>query len=144
MEFLLGSIFTVLLLLTAFFVILKLNLIDQYAPKQIIFRQSYIHSLLTQKLEKIIAPQELPRTQSRQLLSKKEISVLFSGLHAYWIMENRLYQANIINGEIDDSTKKIVDTMTMNKVELDKIFFIVQKLTEGKTNDSGGSGVGKL
>ena len=34
--------------------------------------------------------------------------------------------------------------MAMDKVELDKMFFIVQKLTEGKNNDSGNPGVGGL
>jgi len=34
--------------------------------------------------------------------------------------------------------------MGMNKVELDKMFFIVQKLTEGKHNDSGDPGFKNL
>lgn len=144
MEFLLGSIFTVLLFSTIRFFVLRLNLKDRYSVNPVIYTQSRIHALIGQRMAELIYPKEPPKTQSRELASKGEIRVVFSDKHAYWIKDNKLYQADVANGQIDNSTKKIVDTMAMNKVELDKMFFIVQKLTEGKNNDSGNSGVGGL
>jgi hypothetical protein len=58
----------------------------------------------------------------------------------YWIEDGFLYTANLIQGKLDEYSKKIVDTHNMNKVELDKIIFIVDKLNEGRNNDSGNSG----
>lgn len=144
MEFLLGSIFTMLLFSAVRFVVLKLNLKDRYSVNPIIYTQSRIHALVGQKVAELIYPNDPPKTQARELMAKKEIRVVFSDRHAYWIGDNKLYQADVVNGQIDNSTKKIVDTMAMDKVELDKMFFIVQKLTEGKNNDSGNSGVGGL
>jgi hypothetical protein len=80
-------------------------------------------------------------TQSRNLVSNHELRVVFVDGLAYWVKDNCFYQANVIEGKIDDFSKKVVDTMGMNKVELDKMFFIVQKLTEGKKNDGRGRGL---
>ncbi len=57
--------------------------------------------------------------------------------NAYWIVDQTLYTAKIIDGSVDNETTKKVDTMTMDDVQLEKTQFIVQKLTEGKGNDSG-------
>lgn len=144
MEFLLGSVFTIVLFSIVRFVVLKLNLKDRYSISPIIYTQSRIHSLVGKRVAELIYPKDLPKTQSRELLSKSEIKVIFSDKHAYWIRDHKLYQADIINGQIDNSTKKIVDTMAMDKVELDKMFFIVQKLTEGNNNDGRNPGVKDL
>ena len=63
---------------------------------------------------------------------------------AYWIKDNTFYEANLVDGEVDKNTTKVVDTMTMDKVELDKMAFIVQKLTEGTRNDFGNPGIGRV
>lgn len=55
---------------------------------------------------------------------------------AYWIEENALYQAEIINRNIIQETKKKVDTHTIDGVELDKIVFIVDRLTKGNDDSS--------
>lgn len=144
MEFLLGSVFTVVLFSIVRLIFLRLNLKDRYSVSPIIYTQSRIHSLVSQRIANLIYPKDLPKTQSRELLSKSEIKVIFSDKHAYWIRDHKLYQADIINGQIDNSTKKIVDTMAMDKVELDKMFFIVQKLTEGNNNDGRNPGVKDL
>lgn len=144
MEFLLGAIFTIVLFSIIRAIFLRMDVPNRYGVVPLIYTQSYIHSLVGQKIADIIYPKEFPMTQAREFLSKDEIRVVLSDTHAYWILDNHLYQAEIIGGKIDDSTKKVVDTMAMSKVELDKMFFIVQKLTEGKNNDSGNSGVGRL
>ena len=43
----------------------------------------------------------------------------------------------MVHGLVDKNTTRKVDTMTMDSVELEKTQFIVQKLTEGKQDDSG-------
>jgi hypothetical protein len=62
---------------------------------------------------------------------------------AYWIKNNTVFVSEIIDGDlssISESTAKVVDMMALDKVELDKMVFIVETLTEGLTNDSSGSG----
>lgn len=48
--------------------------------------------------------------------------------------------ADFKNNEIDKNSVRTVDTMSMDKVQLDKMFFIIDKLTGRDKNDSGGSG----
>jgi hypothetical protein len=49
----------------------------------------------------------------------------------YWIVNNTFYVADIVDGNVEENTTRLVDTMTMDKVQLDKIMFIVEKLREG-------------
>jgi hypothetical protein len=62
------------------------------------------------------------------------------GNDAYWIEDNRVYTAKFEDGIIDQENKKTVDMTTIDKVELDKMIFVVERLTEGLSNDSGNSG----
>lgn len=141
MEFFAGVLFTFILISTVRFLFLRSDIDSRYASTRIIYTQSHVHSLVSSKIASLIMPPEPPKTQSRDLLSKNQIRVVFADNQAYWIKDSIFYQADVINGEIDNSTTKIVDTMAMDKVELDKMFFIVQKLTEGKQNDGGNPGV---
>jgi len=47
--------------------------------------------------------------------------------------------ADIVDGQVDKSNSQEVDTMSMDKVQLDEMMFIVEKLREGE-DDSRGSG----
>ena len=69
-------------------------------------------------------------TQSSDYAKKNSIKVMFIQDKAYWIKDNQLYTADVVNGEVDKFTTKEVDTMTMNDVELKNTMFIVEKLTE--------------
>ena len=51
-----------------------------------------------------------------------------------------LLTANIIDGNIDQNSTKGVDTMGVDKVELNKLSMIVDKLTEESINDNRNSG----
>ena len=42
--------------------------------------------------------------------------------------------------DIDNESARLVDTMSMNKVQLDKMLFIMDQLKEGDSNDSSGTG----
>lgn len=86
----------------------------------------------------------LKPTQSKRHFENSTMRVLFIEDKAYWIKNNALYVAEIRDGEVDESSAIQVDTMAMNKVELDKTIFIVEKLREGLTNDFGYPGDTKL
>jgi hypothetical protein len=79
-------------------------------------------------------------TQATKHNQKTQVRVIFTEEEAYWITNNKLYVAQLIDGIVDEESTKVVDTMTMDKVQLDRMIFIVEKLTEGLTNDSGNSG----
>jgi hypothetical protein len=46
----------------------------------------------------------------------------------------------MIDGNVDKETTRVVDTMTMNKVQLDKMIFIIDRLREEAFDDRWGSG----
>lgn len=106
---------------------------------QITLRQSSLYVMLSpfvvfEKQEKVI------QTQATEFMKKQFISVILLDHQAYWIMNNTLYVADEINGSIDKESTRPVDTMTMDKVQLDKTIFIVNALTEGAENDNRNSG----
>jgi hypothetical protein len=136
MEFLLGTVFAFLaILFTRRFIITK-DVIKETSVRPLAYKQSHI-KLLTQVANQYFFMPPPLATQSRKILEKNQIRIIFSENRAYWIKNNMFLQADLVDGEVDDSTTKVVDTMTMDKVELDKMIFIVQKLTEGITNDGG-------
>ena len=59
---------------------------------------------------------------------------------AYWVKDNVFYTADMSGEIVDKETTRVVDTMTMSKVQLDKMVFIMDRLREGNLNDSGGTG----
>jgi hypothetical protein len=84
--------------------------------------------------------QKVSPSQSSNHYEEKFIRICYMDGLVYWIEDNAVYSAAHEHGKILKNTKKAVDTTSMNKVELDKMIFIVNKLTEGLTNDSGNSG----
>ena len=62
------------------------------------------------------------------------------GKNAYWIKDNVFYEADVVDGDVDKKTARQVDTMAMDKVQLNKMMSIVEKLTEGTHNDYWDSG----
>jgi hypothetical protein len=136
MEFLLGTVFAFLAIFFTRKFILTQDLIKETYVNSVVYRQSHI-KLLTQAADQYFFMPPPLATQARKILEKSQIRIIFSENRAYWIKNNMFLQADLVDGEVDDSTTKVVDTMTMDKVELDKMIFIVQKLTEGITNDGG-------
>jgi hypothetical protein len=73
--------------------------------------------------------------------AKNNIKVIIMDNMAYWIKDNALYVADMsIDGTVNKETTRRVDTMTMNRVQLDKMIFIIDKLREGTLDDSGSAG----
>jgi len=136
MEFLAGSIFTIFLIVLSRGILLELDFKRKYLSiRKLVYRQSHVYDLVGAEINRMVNFPQPAKTQSRNLMAKDELRFVFVDSLAYWIKDNCFYQADVVDGKIDDFSKKKVDTMGMNKVELDKMFFIVQKLTEGKKND---------
>jgi hypothetical protein len=134
MEYFLGSLIT--LLIMSYFGRRSAKMLST-PIKKIKYSQSYIDSLISQKILEEFLPKPQKKTQSLQHSKKSEIRVIVIEGEAYWIVEQTLYVAKLVDGVVDDETTKRVDTMTMDTVQLEKTQFIVQKLTEGRGNDSG-------
>jgi len=137
MEYFLGSVITLASLFVFNQMLKKLTSKEIGVP---IFSQTAKVELLKNYLISVITKKPEKETQSRNHLKKNSMKAFFLGKDVYWIENGFLFTAKINNKEIDESTKKKVDTHSIDKVELDKISFIVDKLTEGNKDDSGNSG----
>jgi len=104
MEYVLVSAIT----MTIMFVFFKnINKLDTDMPKPTHLRQSNAFVKINKEKEKVLKPR-----QSLDFLNKRLKKIMFIEDNAY------------------NNTVEKVDTMTMNKVELDKMIFIIEKLTE--------------
>jgi hypothetical protein len=74
---------------------------------------------------------EPKKTQTTDYVSKTSIRAIVVDNQMYWISDNAFYTATLVNGNIEENSTRLVDTMTMDKVQLEKIMFIVDKLREG-------------
>jgi hypothetical protein len=133
MEYFLGSIVTIAAI---FFTKLYLSKkVDTKIPA-IRFSQSKALELSIGIIQQIVEPVPPTNTQSIMHYNKSTIKILVLGKFAYWIKENSLYMADIVNGDIDHDSTRQVDTMDMDKVQLEKMVYIVEQLREGMPNDS--------
>ena len=137
MEYFLGSLIT--LLIMSYFGRRSAEIMSK-PVKTIRLSQSYIDSIIADKIIKEFLPQPKKKTQSLEHTKKDEVRVIIIEGEAYWIVDQTLYTAKIIDGSVDNETTKKVDTMTMDSVQLKKVVSIVEALTEGRKNDSGYSG----
>lgn len=140
MEYFLGSLLTILTLIFAARVLSKD--VSKNDPIKISYSQSYTHDLISPLLPpggftEAYKPLE---SQAQKHQDKTNIRVLFVDGKAYWINNNQFLVADAENGMVVNDTTAAVDIMGMDSVELDKMSFIVSKLTEGKNNDSWNSG----
>ena len=82
----------------------------------------------------------ISKTQSKRHYDKTNVKVIILDNQAYWIKDNIFYRAPIDGQSIDKESAEEVDTIHMDKVQLDKMLFIMDKLREGINDDSRGSG----
>ncbi len=132
MEYLLGSIVTLIVLF-----ILQKNLsktITEQDPIDIRYRQSHIFQMVKPFLSFETTRKKI-RSQSSIHQDKMHVRVIIIDNQVFWILENVLYVADQVDGMIDKETTKPVDTINMDKVQLEKMIFIVETLTEGKSDE---------
>lgn len=139
MEYFLGSVVTFIISLVVYNKIKS----DQkvYRKSKFNYSQSYIYS--------IVSPMHSPKelgikkqlvTQATNNIRSKEVRIAIFDEEAYWIANNTLYVANLLNGMIDQDSTKVVDIMALDKVELNKISVIVERLNEETARDNRNSG----
>jgi hypothetical protein len=138
MEYVLGSAIT----LVAIVIILRvLKPAIQETNKYVIrYSQSHIYSLMAPLLDYAPIEKSKIETQASKHLNSSYIKVVIVNQSAYWIKDNALYTADLVEGAVDKETTRRVDTMTMDKIELEKTLLIVEKLREGLDNDNSGTG----
>ncbi len=79
------------------------------------------------------------KSQSKNHDKETNVRVIIVDGQAYWIKDNIFYNAPLINNLVDKESAQRVDTTHMDKVQLDKMLFILDKLREGVSDDSRGS-----
>ena len=110
-------------------------------PK-IFLSQAYVYNLIKPALPvlEIISKQDAVQSQSSKHEESKFTKVLVLEDTAYWISNNQVFSAEILNNHKDPESASAVDIMGMDKIQLDKMIFIIDKLTEGMNNDRSDSG----
>lgn len=133
-------IFPLLLTMLSFYsIIIVLKKIEKRVLKNIRYRQSDIRESIKPFISKQVNKAE-KKTQMDKMLEKNSVNVMIIDNQAYWVFNNVFYTANFIDGNVDTESTKPIDTSNMSKKDMDKMFFILDKLGDGKTNDSSSSG----
>lgn len=139
MQMFLGSLITIVVFLTmAKLLFGKMH--GQRGVSPYIYRQSTIHHLVSPFINAKILNKVKKESQSVKHFNKTNIKVIIMDGSAFWIKDNVFYTAQMDEGGVDKDTTSAVDTTHMDKVQLDKMLFIIDQLRDGNVNDSGGSG----
>lgn len=109
---------------------------DSYS---VVYSQSYVYELVKPALDLMPDQSFEINGQSKNYLKNVYMKIMVVNNKAYWIKDNRFIVADIVDGEVNKEGAKEVDTMSMNKVELDEMLFIIEKLREGE-DDSRSAG----
>jgi len=131
MEYLVGSLSTfVILYFSAKIFFSK----ETYKKSTDTFKysQSHIHEIIKPLLPPMKFMAKKPDRQSSRHEEKTNVKVIILDNTAYWIKDNLFYSASLDNDKIDVDSTKVLDIINMDKVQLDKIMFIVDRLREGK------------
>jgi hypothetical protein len=125
---------TVTILLLVYIYILKNNVKNNRQPiiSQAMLQYRYSNRKNNSRKIKV-------RTQSKLHYDKTNIKVIILDNDAYWIKDNIFYKAPLVNELINKEEAEQVDTIHMDKVQLDKMLFIMDKLREGIEDDSRSS-----
>lgn len=136
MNNLYGAIGTTVTVLMLFYIYLLKNRVKN--SKQEIISQSMLQHRYSSR--KNNSRRLKTKSQSKIHFDKTNIKVIIFDNSAYWIKDNIFYKAPLVNQLIDKDAAEQVDTMGMDKVQLDKMLFIMDRLREGIKDDSRGSG----
>jgi hypothetical protein len=137
MEYFLGSAITML----AMYVTTRLIAYNKLYKRVDIprYSQSHIHMLILPLLPEIRKYKKKTITQSSKHEEKTNVKVVIMDNKAYFIKNGTFYCADMHGTEIDGANATSVDTMAMDKVQLDKMLFIMDQLRDGNRDDSGDS-----
>jgi hypothetical protein len=134
-EYFLGFLVAIVMLVLLRFLIPRI--IKNSPTTKIKYSQTHIHNIIKDNLPDHLF---LPIKKPRQTINHEKsihLKILFFEKEAYWIKENALFIAEQEDGIVKEETAKRVDTIGMNRVQLEKVIYIVDILNEGNQNDSG-------
>jgi bacterioferritin (cytochrome b1) len=138
MEYVLGSVITLAILLISSKLFRKELTKD--VRVRVLFNQTRKYELIRHTLPFLPIERKKVVTQSVKHNQSVTTRILFIDGKAYWLESGVLQEAEMLDGNLDRETQKVVDIISMDDVELKKMVFVVEKLTEGIINDSGTSG----
>ena len=137
MEYFLGSAIT---MVAMFF---TTRLVSSRIPKvkdnPFRYSQSHIHTLIMPLVPDLKNYKKKVVSQSSKHEDRVNIRVVIFDNKAYFVKDGTFYSADMNGDMIDSSSASSVDTMGMDKIQLDKMLFIMDQLRDGKKNDSGDS-----
>lgn len=136
LEYILGFLLTIGLLAYFFVKNKEIMYEKEFTIK---YRQSHIFELIKPSIN--FSKKRIVNRQSDEHEKKINIKVLIMDDKAFWIKNNAVYTAPVENDEIIKGSATQVDIMGMDEVELGKIMFIIDQLTERQDNDRGNPGV---
>lgn len=140
MEYLVGALMAVATIAILVKLFIKNNLVSEKRVS-VKYSQAYIHSLVGPVMDAFMHSEApIKPTQARKHAESTKVRVIFTDSKAYWIANNTFYEAEVVDGIVQNDLAKAVDIMGMDKVQLDKMIFIVEKLTEGKSSDRSNPG----
>jgi hypothetical protein len=116
-------------------ILISLNLISvrKFSKlKKPIISQSDVFHIIKDFLPRELFLKPVKETQAFAYEKKTNVRVIVLEDSAYWVKDNTFFVADISDGSIDNSSVQVVDTMSMDKVQLDKMLFIMDQLTEGE------------
>lgn len=141
MEYLTGFFSAILLFYIFAKINISKNITKEVKIQKLKYSQSHIHSLMSDLIPKDMLKPKPKKTQSRIHDNKSHIKVIIMDNNAYWIRDNAFYMADVsIDGTVNKETTRRVDTESMNKVQLDKMLFIVDQLRKEEDDDNRSSG----
>lgn len=119
-------------LICVFFAYVVINNNIKLPKTNIKYSQSHIDRLISPFLPENSEIKKFASYQSQARNHRKStlVNVIIVDDTAYWIKDNKFFYADVIDGEFDTQSAKEVDTMNMDKVQLDKMMFIVERLAE--------------
>jgi len=138
MEYFLGSAVTMI----AMFITTRVvnQRIKKNKENPFRYSQSHIHTLIMPLMPNLKFYKKKMVTQSTNHYKKTNIRVIILDNKAYFIKDGGFYFAEMDGDLVDKQTATLVDTMGMDKIQLDKMLFIMDQLRDGENNDSGYSG----
>lgn len=131
-----------IIVLTSLFVWTIISISDKRGIRsvgKIVYSQSSIYEVIKNFIPKEMFDKPTMITQSMKSSQKNMIKVIVDDNKAYWVTDNVFYVADTVNGRIDQSTVKPLNTDNLSKHELDKLLSILDALTKGKKQDDSGS-----
>ncbi len=138
MEYLIGSLATFILVNMMSKKMLKDK--DLKVKQTFVYRQSHIFDLVKPLLPPLSTLKPERKSQAMNHENKTNVKVIIMGSQAFWIKDNMFYMADMDGQHINKESTRRVDTMAMDRVELDKMLFIMDQLRDRNIDDSGSSG----